>query len=208
MNALRGNRYLQRLDLSGICSGEGTALGTALLENQGLVYFCLHRCRLDGNCWNELMAAISTHPALRTLIFCCIYDVDGPFPSSSEKRDGTIAIANILLVNKHIDKFPIFCEVSFDRNDWDALVSPRAECNLCRKRFAPIPKIEAPSTRAAVMTRALARVERKALLVWMALSQNNDVVCSFTWTQHLKTPSRFRRERAVGRLPVMARVLT
>jgi hypothetical protein len=104
--------YLQRLDLSRIYyTGEGSlqALASALLENKGLTHFGLCLCRLDNHCWSELMADISTHATLRTLKFRDIRNVDGLAPSSSEKRDKTKAIANMLLVNKHIDEIPFRC---------------------------------------------------------------------------------------------------
>jgi hypothetical protein len=183
ISALRGNMYLQRLELSNISSGDSSsqALARALLENKGLVHFVLDKCRLDGRCWSELMAAISMNSTLRTLNFRHIYDVDRRCPRSSENRDRTKAVADMLLINNHIDKIPVsFCsEVSFDREDWDALVAPRVECNLYRKRFVAIQKIQDPSTRAAVVGRALARVEKNPSLVWMVLSQNHDVVCSY-----------------------------
>jgi hypothetical protein len=85
----------------------------------------------------------------------------------------------MLLVNKHIDAIPFFCEMSFDQNDWDALVAPIVECNLYRKWLSPSPKINALSTRAAVVGRALVRVEKNPSLVWMVLSQNHDAICSY-----------------------------
>jgi hypothetical protein len=184
INALRGNTYLERLDLSGIGSrndveAQAQALARALLENQGLVHFGLHRCTLDGPCWSELMAAIYTHPTLRTLNFRHICYRDGRRASSPEKRDRTKAVANMLLVNKHIDEIPFCCEVSFDLDDWSVLVSPRVECNLYRKRLSPIPKIKALSTRATVVGRALLHMEKSPSLVWMVLSQNHDIVCSY-----------------------------
>jgi hypothetical protein len=191
INALRGNAYLERLDVHNMCSGDGSpqALASALLENKGLVHFGLHRCRLDDHCWSKLMAAISMHPTLRTLKF---RDVSS---SSSTNRDRTKQIANMLLVNKHIDEIPF--SVSFDRDDWNALVAPCLECNLYRKRFDVIPKIQEPSTRAAIVARALARVEKKPSLVWMVLSQNHDVVCSYQGEalreDSVSIPSRKRR---------------
>ncbi len=83
----------------------------------------------------------------------------------------------MLLINKHIDEIPF--SVSFDRDDWNVLVAPRLECNLHRDWFAAIQKIQDPSTRAGIVARALARVEKKPSLVWMGLSQNDDVVCSY-----------------------------
>jgi hypothetical protein len=157
------------------------------------------------------MAAISTHPTLRTLNFRNICDVDSDndsdvdsdndrlSPSSSGKRDRANAIANMLLVNKHIDEIPFSCEVSFDRDDWDALVAPRVECNLYRKRLSSFQKIKALSTRAAVVGRALVRVEKNPSLVWMVLSQNHDVVCSYLLNEargddSVSAPSRKRRQ--------------
>jgi hypothetical protein len=123
------------------------------------------------------MAAISTHPTLRVLKFRDIRNGVG-VNNSSEKRERTKAIANMLLVNKHIDDIQFRSEVSFDRHDWNALVAPRVECNLYRKRLSPIQKMKALSTRAAVVRRALVRVENNPSLVWMVLSQNHDIVCS------------------------------
>jgi hypothetical protein len=177
-NAFRSNTYLKGLDLSNIMSRddvEAQALTTALLENKGLVHFGLDQCRLDDHCWSKLMAAISTHPTLRVLKFRYIRNLDGE--SLNTKRDRTTAIANMLLVNKHIDEIPF--SVSCDLDDWNALVAPRVECNLYRKLFVKIQKIEDPSTRAAVVARALARVESKPSLIWMVLCHNHDVVCSY-----------------------------
>jgi hypothetical protein len=198
INALRGNTYLQRLDLSELSSGDGSsqALAGALLSNKGLVHFGLDRCFLGGRCWSELMAAISTHSTLRMLKFQNICNADEQYLSSSEKRDITKAVANILVVNKYIDEIPFCCEYSFDWDDWDALVAPRAECNLYRKRIPLIQKIKALSTRAAVVGRALVRVEKNPSLVWMVLSQNHDVVCSYLLNEargdSVSVPSRTR----------------
>jgi hypothetical protein len=123
------------------------------------------------------MAAISTHRTLRTLTFPRIYDADGE--SCFKIRQRTKAIADMLLVNKHIDAIPFFCDVAVLREDWNALVAPRVECNLYRKRFLIIPKIKELPTRAAVVGRALARVEKNPSLVWMVLSQNHDIICSY-----------------------------
>jgi hypothetical protein len=169
IHALSGNTYVERLDLFDVGYREGSpeALASALPEDKGLVHFGLNGCRLDDHCWSELMAAITTHPTLRTLHFQNVYNFDGGHSSSSTKRERTKAIANMLLViNKHIDEIPFCCEVSFDQGDWSALVTPTLECNLYRKRFVPIQKIQEPSTRVA---QALARVEKKLLLVWMVL---------------------------------------
>jgi hypothetical protein len=179
INALRGNTYLERLDLSDIFSADGSqAFARALLENKGLIHFGLNRCTLDGHCWSELMAAISTHLTLRTLNFRGIHDVDYLSPSSSTKRERTKSVADMLLFNKHIDEIP-FDSDTFDCNAWNAFVAPRLDCNLYREWFVAIQKIQDPSTRTAVVARALARVERKPWLLWMILSQNHDIVCSY-----------------------------
>jgi hypothetical protein len=55
--------------------------------------------------------------------------------------------------------------------------------------------VSTPSNRAAVVARALARVGRKPSLVWMVLSQNNDVVCSYldeALEDSVSVPSRKR----------------
>jgi hypothetical protein len=49
--------------------------------------------------------------------------------------------------------------------------------NLYWKRLPAIQKIKAPSTRAAVVGRAMARVEKKPSLAGMDLSRNHDVAC-------------------------------
>jgi hypothetical protein len=191
MNALRGNTYLERLDLMG---GWGNnhrqptphlPLHAALLENKGLTRLCLCGFYFDYLCWPELMAAISTHPSLRTLIFENIRD--DPF-SASGSRERTDDVADMMLVNKQLEeiRFDNLAFMSprfrpgppFDQTLLDSLVFPRLECNLYRKRFAALQKIEVSSTRAAIMATALVRVTRKPSLLWMALSQNRDIICS------------------------------
>jgi hypothetical protein len=203
INVLPVNTYLQRLDLSCNFTGEcfpKALITCALLENKRLVHFGLLQCRLDVHCWSELMATIYTHPTVRTLKFRDIHNVDEISPSSSTKRDRTKAVVDMLLVNKYIDEIPFFCEASFDWDDWDALVAPRVECNLYRKRISPIQKIKALSTRAAVVGRALARVEKNPSLVWMILSQNHDVIRSYLLNEardiSASVPLRSKRRRS------------
>jgi hypothetical protein len=183
LNALRGNAYLERLELDSFNyfrDDTPQALAPALRENKGLTNLTLSHCRLDILSWSELMAAISTHPSLRMLKFQYIYGenlCDEP-PSSSLKRDRTIALADMLLVNKGVDEIP-FDEYTFDQALWGVLVVPRVECNLYRKWFPALQKIQVPSTRAAIVAMALARVASKPSLLWMVLSQNPDVLCSY-----------------------------
>jgi hypothetical protein len=95
---------------------------------------------------------------------------------------------------------------SFDRDVWDAVVIPRLEINLYRKRFRAIQAIGSEKTRAAVVARALARialfdVKSESSLIFMVLSQNCYVFCSYldeilSRDNHISLPSRKR-----GRLP-------
>jgi hypothetical protein len=181
-NALRGNTSLERLELNYLKSfREGTPqfLAPALRENKGLTNLTLFQCCLDNRSWTELMAAISSHPSLRMLKFERIY-VKEVFqrPSLSMKRDRTNAVVDMLLANKGVDEIP-FDDITFDQALWDARVAPIIECNLYRKRFPALQKIEVPSTRAAIVAMALSRVASKPSLLWMVLSQNPDVLCSY-----------------------------
>jgi hypothetical protein len=89
----------------------------------------------------------------------------------------------MLSVNKRSEVVP-FYSYSFDKDDWDAFVVPRLECNKYRKLFPLIQTIEEASTRAAVLARALATFSSKLHLVWMLLSQNHDVVSSYLDSTH------------------------
>jgi hypothetical protein len=64
LDTLRGNTYLEKLDLSCIRVRHGIpqALASALKENKGLIHLGLCNCVVDENCWSELMDAISVHP--------------------------------------------------------------------------------------------------------------------------------------------------
>jgi hypothetical protein len=167
LNALRGNKYLGRLELLRFdpphrSFGDVTpqALAPALRENKGLTNLTLFECCMDNRFWSELMAALSTRPFLRMLKFEGIQDENRRVPSSSMKRDRTIAVADTLLVNKQVDEMP-FDGYTFDRSNWDALVAPRVECNLYRKRFPALQKIQVPSIRAAIVAMALTHVASK-----------------------------------------------
>jgi hypothetical protein len=118
------------------------------------------------------MSAISTHPSLRTLVF------EGIGDDPSVKRDRTEAVAEMLLANQQVDEIS-FDDYTFDQDLWNTLVVPRLECNLYRKRFVPLQKIQVPSIRAAIVARALAHVAENPSLVWMALSQNRDVLLEY-----------------------------
>jgi hypothetical protein len=170
MNALRGNTYLERLDVSGISFRHGVAqaLAAAILENQGLIHLGMRYCDLDNGSCSELMKAISTHPTLRLLTFT------GRNFDASERRE---AVADILVDNSRV-AYMILGD-KFDSADWDANVAPTLDCNLYRKRFLPIQKIEVPSTRAAITARALAHAASKPHLVSLILSQNHDILATY-----------------------------
>ncbi len=104
----------------------------------------------------------SEHPTHRTLDF---REIANGVPSS---------VADMLRVNKRVDRIHFYPDTS-DRNCWNAFIVPIIDC----KCLVAIEKIQDPSTRAAVVALALARVERKPWLVWMVLSQNHDVVYSY-----------------------------
>jgi hypothetical protein len=119
------------------------------------------------------MAAISTHPTL-----CSLWFRVGRAPSEDRKRARTKSVADMLLVNKRVDRIH-FDSYTYDRDYWNACVAPVLDCNIYRDWIVAIQKIQDPSTRAAVVARALARVESKPSLVWMVLFHNHDVVSSY-----------------------------
>jgi hypothetical protein len=146
---------------------------------------------------SELMSAISTHPSLRMLEFDDIYDANvNARQTSSMKQDRTSALADMLLTNKGVDEI-LFDAYTFDQALWDKLVGPKVECNLYRKRFPALQKIQVPSTRAAIVAMTLARLASKPSLLWMVLSLNHDIICSYldehlTHDDSLSVPSRKR----------------
>jgi hypothetical protein len=146
------------------------------------------------------MGAISTHKSLRTLSFARIKDEHGNSLDLSTRRDRTKALATVLLINKNVDRIPFDPLGTFDHHDWDTLVAPKVECNLYRKRFVALEKIEEPSTRAAVVTRALVHVSGKPSLVYMLLSRNHDVLSSYLDETFTCDTTRSRFSRAVDRL--------
>jgi hypothetical protein len=84
MNALRGNTYLERLDIVLVQDRQVTqALATTLRENKGLVHLRLEDCEVEDR--NELLESVSMHPSLRSLDLCC------PRIHTTEKEDFTKA---------------------------------------------------------------------------------------------------------------------
>jgi hypothetical protein len=192
INALRGNTSLERLELLYIDEHQETrALAAALHENKGLVHLTAH---FNGDSdWTELLESISLHPSLRYLNL----NMHHGRPIDPMKRlEVTKVFANMLSVNERVEEIR-FHDDTFDKDDWHTNVSPRLECNLYRKRFPSIQKIEVAFTRAAVLARALAKFASKPHLVLMLLNQNHDIVSSFrdltlTLDNQFSIPSRKR----------------
>jgi hypothetical protein len=182
MNALRGDEHLERLHLSNSIDDrqETRALATALHANKGLIHLTVSFPALDDSIRAELLKAISLHPSLHSLDLK-MDNTNISYPK--KRRELTKAIADMLSVNERVEAVS-FHDDTFDKDDWDAFVVPRVECNKYRKRFPSIQKIEAASTRAAVLARALAKFAIKPHLVWMLLSQNHDIVSSHLDSVH------------------------
>jgi hypothetical protein len=176
MNALRGNTNLERLELplNDDCKVLPPALAAVLRENKGLVQLTVFFYMLDVVDWTELLEAISIHPSLRSLSLIVFRGHIDPM----KRREVTKAVADMLSVNKRVEVMS-FDDSEFDKDDWNMNVFPRLECNLYRKRFPSIQKIEEASTRAAVLVRALAKFASKPHLVLMLLNQNHDIVSSY-----------------------------
>jgi hypothetical protein len=180
LNALRGNTYLERLDLSPFDLREEGMLATlaaALFENKGLIQLGLKNCHFDESDFCELMRAISAHPSLRTL------DLIRIAPGMDE-IDATKVVAKMLSDNDQLEEIRTIDEyrpddLPFDSSAWDSLVIPRLEYNIYRKRFPAIQETRVPSTRAAVMASVLAHVRNKPSPAFMLLRQNGDILSSY-----------------------------
>jgi hypothetical protein len=128
-------------------------------------------------CWREIVEEFKLHSTLKKVAFPKFAGDCGPL-TLQLKRDITKAVANMLSVNQQIEEIP-FDDRTFDRELWDVIVIPRLDCNLYRERFLPLQKIKEQSTRAALVAKALARVESKPWLVSMLLSHNRDILSSY-----------------------------
>jgi hypothetical protein len=106
------------------------ALVAALRENKGLVHLAVNFRGLDESDWTEsdnteLWESISLHPSLRSLdLNLRRRDID-----PMKRREVTNAVADMLKVNERVEVMS-FHNNSFDKDDWDAYVAPRLECNL------------------------------------------------------------------------------
>jgi hypothetical protein len=179
LNALRGNTYLERLDLSRFYfleQGILDAFAAALFENKGLVHLGLQNCHLAETCFRELLRAISAHSSLRMLA------LTGISISTMDATEATKAVAEMLSVNKQLEEIRVSNSFSFpfDMAAWDELVTPRLEYNIYRKRFPPIQNIRVPSTLAAVMARALSHISNRSSPAFMLLRQNSDILSIYS----------------------------
>jgi hypothetical protein len=194
MYALGGNTHLERLSLWNIRFRRSIlqALAAALPGNKGLTCLELCSCDLEGDSWNKLLGALSTHPLLLALTFESISTSSDYGPIARTK-----AVAGMLLFNEQVEEIR-GDESTFDIAKWNMDVAPKLECNVYRKRFLAIQKIGLASTRAAVVARALANVESKPSLVCLLLSQNHDILTSYlnealrTGGDPVSTPPRKR----------------
>jgi hypothetical protein len=195
MNALRGNSNLARLSLPQIDDRqEMRALAAALRENKGLVHLKVkYFSEFDESDITELFASIFLDLAMLRHWD----DTD-----LKKQREVTKVVADMLSVNDRIDAMR-FYDDTFDKNNWDAFVAPRLECNQYRMLFHSIQKIGVASTRAAVLARTLAKFSSKAHLVWMLLKQSHDILSSDLDSAHDQTsiPSRKgSRSPSLGRM--------
>jgi hypothetical protein len=190
LNALRGNTYLERLDLSEFDFREEgflDALAAGLFENKGLVTLDLETCSLGVSGVCKVLSAISTHPSLRTIV------LDLKYISTMDGTKATQEVAKMLLYNTQLEDIRFVEDDTFDSLAWVKLVTPRLEYNIYRKRFAAIQNIRSPSTRAAVMARALSHANDKPSPAFMLLRQNVDILASYSCVEsQIATPSRKR----------------
>jgi hypothetical protein len=192
LNALRGNSYLERLVLSEFDfrqEGILDALAAALFENKGLIHLGLRFCHFDESGFCKVLRAISTHSSLCTLDLTNI-DHDMDVTEASEE------VAKVLSVNSQLEEIRMNNDVH-DSSAWAALVTPRLECNVYRKRFAAIQEIRPLSTRAAVLTSALAHVSNRPSPAYMLLRLNGDILSSYPlWVESQIATSSEKRSRS------------
>jgi hypothetical protein len=194
LDALRGNTNLERLELPSIDDRQVTqALVAALRENKGLVHLTVCFREKEAGNQTELLDAISLHPSLHSLDL----KMDRPGIDLKKRREVTKSVGDMLSVNERVEAMS-FDDYTFYKEDWDAFVAPRLECNVYRKRFTAIQTIDEASTRAAVLARTLSKFSRKPHLVWMLLNQNHDIVSSYpdSALDHTSIPSRKRSRSA------------
>jgi hypothetical protein len=171
--------------------GEGSpqVVATALPENKGLVHFGLFIGSLDDHCWSELIAAISTHPTLRTFQFRDIRNADGRYSSSSTNvMRFHFPCRLILMTRMHLSLLVL------------NVISP-GSCFLRSQRSRNRQPVLA-SWREPWLVR------RRNLRWYGGSSLRTTTSFAVTRAKHVTTPSRFRRERAGGRLLMMTSLLT
>jgi hypothetical protein len=81
---------------------------------------------MDDSCRTELLKAFSLHPSLRSLdLNICTL----PHSDLKKRREFTEAVANMLSVNDRVEVMS-FRDSTFDKDDWDAFVVRRLDCNV------------------------------------------------------------------------------
>jgi hypothetical protein len=187
LNAIRGNTFLERLDLHAVDGRDGTipqTLAASLRDSNGLAHLGLHYWAMDESSWSELLPVIFGHQSRRTIAFLRRWIPGGPDHSS----DFTKAVADEFCSSTIKLRRSLNVD-TFNRSDWNALVAPRIERNLYRKRFLAIQKINVSSTHAVVVAAALARMESKPSLVCMLLSQNHGIISGLARDDQVPIPS-------------------
>jgi hypothetical protein len=99
-----------------------------------------------------------------------------------DETEATEEVAKMLSDNDQLEEIRIEeddDDSPFDSLAWDKLITPRLEYNIYRMRLPPIQNIRPPSTRAAVMARALSHANDKPSPAFMLLCQNGDILSSY-----------------------------
>jgi hypothetical protein len=115
-----------------------------------------------------------------------------------DKTAATKAVTEMLSVNTQLEGICIENDTSyssspFDSLAWDALVTPRLECNVYRMRFAAIQEIRPLSTRPAVLASALAHVSNKPSPAFMLSRENGDILASYSCVESQSATSSRKR---------------
>jgi hypothetical protein len=148
-----------------------------LFENEGLIQLGLQNCQLNESSFCELLRATSTHSSLQKLALTGMR-------LFMDRTEAAKKVAKMLSVKKELEQIRIDELFLYFDEDWPSfnficLEYTRLDCNIYRKRFPAIQEIRLLSTRAAVMSRALAYVSNKSWLAWMLASQNHDILASY-----------------------------
>jgi hypothetical protein len=135
----------------------------ALTMNQGLEHLKLS-CSISSYAWAVLWNAIERHPAL---IHADIRNSCSDIETTCI-RDYTRVVAGCMKTNEILQKIDISSRHR-DDNIWRQLVLPALETNKYRPRFESVWKIDSHDQRDAVIAKALASVQTKPHLLYLAL---------------------------------------